>query len=180
MDVRVGIRKLSTEKFMLCNCSVGEDSWESLGLQGDPTSPFWRRSVLSVHWRDWRWSWNSNSLATWCEELTHWKDSDAGRGWGQETKGTTENEMVGWHHWLNGHGFAWTLGVCAGQGGLACYSSWDHKESDTTEQLNWAELKLVQWLNFFWLYATLWTVACQASLFILHYLKKFAQTHVIE
>ena len=44
-----------------------------LGLQGDPTSPFWRRSVLGVHWKDWCWSWNSNTLATWCEELTHWK-----------------------------------------------------------------------------------------------------------
>ena len=58
---------------MLLNCSVGEDSWESLGLQGDPTSPSWRRSVLGVHWKDWCWSWNSSTLATWCEELTHWK-----------------------------------------------------------------------------------------------------------
>ena len=52
---------------MLLNCSVGEDSWESLGLQGDPTSPFWRRSVLGVHWKDCCWSWNSNTLTTWCE-----------------------------------------------------------------------------------------------------------------
>ena len=56
---------------MLFNCGVGEDSWESLGLQGDP-SPFWR-SVLDVHWKDWCWSWNSNTLVTWFEELTHWK-----------------------------------------------------------------------------------------------------------
>ena len=60
---------------MLLNCGVGEDSWESLGLHGDPTSPFWRRSVLGVHWKDWCWSWNSNTLATSCEELTHWKRS---------------------------------------------------------------------------------------------------------
>ena len=74
MDVRVGVwRKLSTEELMLLNCGVGEDSWESLGLQGDPTSPFQRSSVLGVHWKDWCWSWNSNTLATWCEELTHWK-----------------------------------------------------------------------------------------------------------
>ena len=54
MDVRVGLwRKLSTQELMLLNCGVGEDSWESLGLQGDPTSPFERRSVLSVHWKDW-------------------------------------------------------------------------------------------------------------------------------
>ena len=58
---------------MLLNCGVREDSWESLGLQGDPTSPSWRISVLNIHWKDWCWSRNSNTLATWCEELTHWK-----------------------------------------------------------------------------------------------------------
>ena len=58
---------------MLLNCGVGEDSWESLGLQGDPTSPSKRRSVLGVHWKDWCWSWNSNTLATCCEELTHFE-----------------------------------------------------------------------------------------------------------
>ena len=74
MDVRVGLwRKLSTEELMLLNCGVGEDSWESLGLQGDPTSPFWRRSALGFHWKEWCWSWNSSTLATSCEELTHWK-----------------------------------------------------------------------------------------------------------
>ena len=74
MDVRVGLwRKLSTEELMLLNCGVGEDSWESLGLQGDPTSPSWRRLALGFLWREWCWSWNSNTLATSCEELTHWK-----------------------------------------------------------------------------------------------------------
>ena len=58
---------------MLLNCGVGKDSWESLGLQGDPTSPSERRSVLGVHWKDWCWSWSSSTLATWCEELTHLK-----------------------------------------------------------------------------------------------------------
>ena len=66
-----------------------------------------------------------------------WKDPDAGKDWGQEEKGMTEDEMVGWHHQLNGHGFGWTLGVGDGQGGLACCSSWGCKESDTTERLNW-------------------------------------------
>ena len=70
-----------------------------------------------------------------------WKDPDAGKDWGQEEKGTTEDEMAGWHQQLNGHAFGWTLGVGDGQGGLACYSSWGHKESDTTEWLNWTELK---------------------------------------
>ena len=65
-----------------------------------------------------------------------WKDPDAGKDWGQE-KGMTEDEMVRWHHWLNGHDFGWTLLVGDGQGGLACCGSRGHKESDTTE---WTEL----------------------------------------
>ena len=69
-----------------------------------------------------------------------WKDSDAGRDWGQEEKGTTEDEMAGWHHRLYAHEFGWTLGVGDGQGGLASCDSWGRKESDTTEQLNWTEL----------------------------------------
>ena len=74
MDVRVGLwRKLSTEELMFLNCGVGEDSRESLGLQGDLTSSSSRKSVLNIHWKDWYWSWNSNTLASWCEELTHWK-----------------------------------------------------------------------------------------------------------
>ena len=64
------------------------------------------------------------------------KDPDAGRGWGQEEKGTTEDEMAGWHHRLNGHQFEYTPGVGDGQGGLVCRSSWGRKESDTTERLN--------------------------------------------
>ena len=94
--------------------------------------------VLGVHWKDWRWSWNSNILATWCEELTHWKRPDAGKDWRQET-GMRENEIVKWHHRLNELEFGWTLGVGDGQRSLACCSSWGRKESDTTEQLNWTE-----------------------------------------
>ena len=65
---------------MLLNCGVGEDSWESLGLQGNSVSPSWRRSILNIHWifqfhHQWCWSWNPDYLATWCEELTHWKRS---------------------------------------------------------------------------------------------------------
>ena len=68
-----------------------------------------------------------------------WNDPDAGKDWEQEEKGTTENEMVGWHHQLSGHGFGWTLGVGGGQGGLVRCGSWGHKELDTTERLNWTE-----------------------------------------
>ena len=78
----------------------------------------------------------------WLPHAKSWligKYSDAGRDWGQEEKGTTEDEMAGWHHWLDGHEFEWTPGVGDGQGGLVCCNSWGHKESDTTEQLNWTE-----------------------------------------
>ena len=71
------------------------------------------------------------------------KDSDAGRDWGQE-KGTTEFEMARWHHRLDGRESEWTPGVADGQGGLACCDSWGHKESDTTERLNWTELNVRQ------------------------------------
>ena len=70
------------------------------------------------------------------------KDSDAGRDWGKEEKGMTQDEMAGWHHRLNGHKFEWTLGIGDGQGGLACCNSWGHKEPDKTEQLNWTELNI--------------------------------------
>ena len=71
-----------------------------------------------------------------------WKDTDPGKDWGQEEKGTTGDEMVGWHHGLNAHGFGWNLGVEDGQGALACCSPWGHKELDMTEQLNWTECSL--------------------------------------
>ena len=69
------------------------------------------------------------------------KGSDAGRDWGQEEKGTTEDEMAGWHHWLDGHESEWTPGVGDGQGSLACCNSWGHKELDMTEWLNWVGLR---------------------------------------
>ena len=68
-----------------------------------------------------------------------WKDPDAGKDWRWET-GMTEGEMVGWHHWINGHEFEQAPAVGDGQGSLACYSPWGHKESDMNERLNWAEL----------------------------------------
>ena len=81
-------------------------------------------------------------LIAWPPDAQNWllgKDPDAGKDWRQEQKGMTEDEMVGWHHRFNGHEFEQTLGVGDGQGDLACCDSWGHKESDTTEQLNWTE-----------------------------------------
>ena len=123
---------------MLLNCGVGEDSWESLGLQGDPTSPFWRKSVPGYSLEGLMLKWKLPIL--WPPHVKSWltgKDPDAGRDWRQEEKGTTENEMAGWHHQLDAHEFGWILGVGDGQGGLACCDSWCRKESDMTEQLNW-------------------------------------------
>ena len=79
----------------------------------------------------------------WPPDAKNWpigKDPDAEKDWRQEEKGTTEDEMAGWHHWLNRRESDWTLGVGDGQGGLACCSLWGHKELDTTEQLNWTDL----------------------------------------
>ena len=78
----------------------------------------------------------------WPPDAKSWligKNPDAGKYWGQE-EGMTEDEMVGWHHWLDGHESEWTPGVGDGQGGLACCDSWGRKESDTTEQLIWSDL----------------------------------------
>ena len=80
------------------------------------------------------------TLILWPPDAKSWltgKDPDAGKDWRQEEKGTTEDELVGWHHRLNGHGFGWTLGAGDGQGGLSCCSPWACKESDMTERLNW-------------------------------------------
>ena len=107
---------------MLLNCGVGEDSWESLGLQGDPTSPSERKSVLNIHWKDWCWKWNSTTLATWCEKLTHWKRP----WWWERLKARREGDGRGWDGWTASP-TQWTrVWVNSrngdGQGGMACCS----------------------------------------------------------
>ena len=89
------IKKAEHQKLMLLNCGVGEDFCKSLELQEDPTSPSYRRSVLDVHWKDWCWSWNSNTLATWCKELTHLK-----RPWCWERLSAGEGDDRGWDGWM--------------------------------------------------------------------------------
>ena len=126
---------------------VGEDSWESLGLQGDLTSPFWRRSALGFFGRN---DAKAETPVLWPPNAKSWligKDSDAGRDWGQEEKGMTEDEMAGWHHWLDGCESEWTPGVGDGQGGLACSDSWGRKESDTTERLIWSDT-FIEWYYY--------------------------------
>ena len=121
---------------MLLNCGVREDSWESLELQGDPTSPSLMKSVLNIHWKDWCWSWSSNIWPPDANRRLTGKDPVAGKDRRQEETGMTEAEMVGWHHWLNGHEFEKTLGDSEGQRSLECCSPWGCKELDTTEWLN--------------------------------------------
>ena len=82
----------------------------------------------------------AETLIFWPPDAKNWltgKDPDAGKDRRQEEKGTTEDEMAGWHHWFDGYELGWTPGVGDGQGGLACCSSWGRKESDMTERLNW-------------------------------------------
>ena len=116
-----------------------------------------------------------------------WKDPYAGKDWGQEEKGMTEDQRIGWHHQHNGHGFGGTLGVGDGQGGLACCSWSSHKELDTTEQLNWSYSHLTtksddlgiyhaipngsSWLKF--LLMILLTTAAAAARYIIFYFTCF-------
>ena len=139
MDVRVGLwRRLSTEELMLLNCGVGEyespldcKEIQPVHSEGDQPWDFFGRTDAKAE-----------TPVLWPPHVKSWligKDSDAGRDWGQKEKGTTEDEMAGWHHWLNGCESQWTPGVGDGQGGLACCDSWGRKESDTTERMIWSE-----------------------------------------
>ena len=147
MDVRAGLwRRLSAEELMLLNCGVGEDSWQSLGLQGDPTSPFWRRSTLGFLWKEWCWS--PSTLATSCEELTHWKrlwcweGLGAGgegddRGWGGWMPSPTRWTWV----WVNSRSWWWT-----GRPGMLWFMGSQRVRHDWVTELNW-RLSLVISIN---------------------------------
>ena len=101
-----------------------------------------------LEWVAFPFSKGSSRPRNWTRISCIGKDSDAGRDWGQEEKGTTEDEMAGWHHRLNGCEFEWTPGDGDGQGGLACCDSWGRKGSDTTERLNWTELLHCRWILY--------------------------------
>ena len=107
----------------------------------------------------------------WPPDAKSWfigKDSDAGRDWGQEEKGTTKDEMAGWHHRLDGREFEWTPGDGDGQGGLACWDSWGRKESNTTERLNWTELNMACRRQYLSSLTRDWThIPCNGSMGIL-------------
>ena len=114
---------------------VGEDSWESLGLQRNQNSPKGNQFWIFIGKTDAE----AEVPILWSPDAKRQlirKDPDAGKDWRQEEKETREDEMVGWHHWLNGQEFEQALGDDEGQGSLAGFSPWGCKESDTTEQLN--------------------------------------------
>ena len=134
-----------------------EESWElknscswTVVLEKTLESPLDCKKIQPVHPKaDQSWVFigrndaESETPILWPPHAKSWligRDPDAGRDWGQEEKGTTEDEMVGWQHRLDGREFGWTPSVGDGQGGLVCCDSWSRKESDTTEQLNWTEL----------------------------------------
>ena len=108
-----------------------------------------KESTLNIDWKDWCWSWSSNTLATWWEELNFGEEPDAGKDWRLKENGTAEDEMVRQHHWLNGHEFGQTLGNSGGQRSLqpGC-SPWGHKESDMTLWLNNNNIFQVNGENF--------------------------------
>ena len=138
---------------MLLNCGVGVDSESSLDC----------KEVQLVHPKgnqSWVFIGRSDAKAEtpvlWPPHAKSWligKDFDAGRDWGKEAKGMTEDETAGWHHWLSGHEFEWTPGVGDEQGSLVCCDSWGGKESDTTERLNWTELMYIRIYIYVYHYA---------------------------
>ena len=118
--------------------SFGKENTRNGGLDLElPTS----LSMSSqIRWQQWCWGWSSNTLATWGKGPIHWKRPWSWERLRQEENRTTEDEMVGWHDWLNGHEFEQALGDGERQRSLACCSPWGHKELDTIEWLKWTKL----------------------------------------
>ena len=173
---------------MLLNCGVGEESWESLG--GDSASL--QEEIQPVNPKGNQfWIFTERTDAEveipilWSPDVKNWligKDPDAGIDWRQE-EGMTEDEMVGWHHRLNGHEFEQAPGISDGQEGLVCCSPWGRKESGMTEQLNWTDLMLSYIFYLWWStifvypffsqvqWASIWPIFW--TLFQLNYLSPF-------
>ena len=132
------MKKLECQKTDIIECGAGEKTLESpLDCKEiEPVHPKGNQSWIFIG----RTDAEAETPRLWPRDMESWligKDPDAGRVWGQEEKGTTEDETAGWCHWLDGRESEWTAGVGDGQGGLACCNSWGRKESDTTKGLNW-------------------------------------------
>ena len=126
--------------YYLIYCGVGEDSWGPLDCKEiKPVNPKRNQYWILIG----RTDSEAEAPILWPPDAKNWliwKDPDAGKDWRQEEKGTRENELVAWHHWLNGHEFEQALEIGDGQGSLECCSPWGCKESDRTEWLKWTEL----------------------------------------
>ena len=126
---------MNADKLMLWNCGVGEDSWDCKEIQ--PVNPKGNQSWIFIG----RTDAEAETPILWPHDVKKWliwEDPDAGKDWRQEKKGMTEDAMVGWHHWLDGHEFEKTLGVGNGQGGLACCSPCNHRvRHEWKTELNW-------------------------------------------
>ena len=143
----------------LYSCYVPKDwCFWTVVLEKTLESPLDCKDIQPVHPRG-NQSWifiggtdaEAETPVLWPPDAKNWligKDPDAGKDWGQEEKGTTEDEIVGWHHRLNGHESELALGVGVGQGSMVCCSSWGHRELDITEWLNWTELNWTCCLQF--------------------------------
>ena len=159
LPTKVRLAKAMVFPVVMCGC----ESWavkkaEHLRIDGFELwcwrrllkSPLDCKGIQPVHSKGdqsrlffWRTDFEAETPILWPPHAKSWvtgKDPDAGKDWGQKEKGTTEDEMAGWHHWLDVHEFGWTPGVGDVQGGLACWGSWGHRESDRTEWLNWTDL----------------------------------------
>ena len=134
------IKKAEAEELMLLNCGVGEDSWESLGHKIKPVHPKGNQSWIFIGRTDAQ----AEAPVLWPSDMKNWliwKHPDARNDWRKEEKGTKEDEMVGWHHRLDGHEFKQAPGVGDGQGSLACCSSWGRSRT-RLEQQNWTDSRL--------------------------------------
>ena len=158
LSTKVRLVKATVFPVVIYGCELDyKESWAlknwclwTVVLEKTPKSPLDCKEIQPVHPKgDQSWVFierpdiETETPVLWPPDAKSWligKDLNAGKDWGQEEKRTTEDEMVGWHHWLNGHEFGWTPGVGEGQGGLASCGSRGHKDSDMTEWLNWTEL----------------------------------------
>ena len=169
MDVAVGLwRKLNTEELMLLNYGVGEDSWESLGLQGDPTSPSWRRSVLSVHWKNWCPILGPPNVKSWLiwKKPWCWERLKAGgerdnRGWDGWMASWTQWTWV----WVNSRSWWWMArpGVLQSVGSQRVGYDW-------VTELNWIHFELI----------FVYGVRKCSSFILLQVVDKFSQNHLLK
>ena len=134
------VKKAERRRIDALNCGVGEDSWESLGLQGDPTCSFWR-SALGFLWKEWCWSWNSSTLVTSCEELTHWKKLWCWEGLGAGGEGDNRGwdgwmaSLTRWKWvWVNSGSWWWT-----GRPGVVWFMGSQRVGHDWGTELTWTE-----------------------------------------